>query len=84
MSLRIWFDRMNEAEFEDTSNEMESMHKAMKNAMEMVFATSPLLALQTGGWATRIHHRTHLLRVSDGLLVLFAFTDDQEDLCLPW
>jgi hypothetical protein len=62
-------------EFDDICHEMVSMHKAMKNAMEMIFATSPLLALQTGGWHRRTHHGTHLLRVSD-LLLLLPFIED--------
>jgi hypothetical protein len=52
-------------EFEDISNEIERIHKPMKNAMEMVFATSPILALQTCGWGTKSYHSTSLLRVSD-------------------
>jgi hypothetical protein len=59
---------MSPEEFEDISKEMEQMHKSMKNAMEMVFATSPLLALQTGGWSRRSHHGTTLLRVSNAYL----------------
>jgi len=84
MLLRIWSDQMTSQEFEDISNEMEITHKSMKNAMEIIFATTPLLALNTGGWGSRRHHSTHLLRgVSDGLLVLFALIEYQEDLCRP-
>jgi hypothetical protein len=83
MLLRIWSDRLTSQELEDISNEMEITHKSMKNAMEMVFATSPLLALHTSGWGKRAHHSTYLLRVSDGLLVSFAFIEYQEDLCCP-
>jgi hypothetical protein len=74
---------MTSQEFEDISNEMEITYKSMKNAMEIIFATTPLLALHTGGWGSRSHHSTHLLRVSDGLLVSFALIEYQEDLCRP-
>ena len=83
MLLRICVDRMTQ-ELEDLFNDLETMHKSIKNAMEMIFATSPLLALQTRGWAWRSHHSTYLLRVSDGVLVSLALIEDQEDLCRPW
>jgi hypothetical protein len=83
MLLRIWSDRMTSQEFQDISDEMEVTHKAMKNAMEITFAASPLLALHTGGLGSRSQHSTNLLRVSDGLLVVIAFIEDEEDLCRP-
>jgi hypothetical protein len=39
------------------------MHKLMKNMLEFVFATSPLLILSTGGWLRSIQG-SYLLRVS--------------------
>jgi hypothetical protein len=72
MLLRIWSDRVKQEEFEDVCNEMKIMHKQMKNAMEMVFAISPLLALQTRGWGGKSCKSTYLLRVSDGF---FTFVD---------
>jgi hypothetical protein len=62
-------DRMDLQQFEDIANEMQMLHKAMKNVMEVVFATSPLLALSTHGWASKSYHSTYLLRVSGGLVV---------------
>jgi len=66
MFIRIWFKKVELPELEDLCNEIEILHKSMKNAIEIVFATSPLLALSTRGWATKKHfHSTYLLRVSD-------------------
>lgn len=56
-------------QFEEISNEMKMLHKPMKNVMEVVFATSPLLALSTHGWASKSYNSTYLLRVSDVLVV---------------
>ena len=71
MFLRIWSDRMNAQELEDISNEMEIMHKSMKNVLEIVFASSPLLALSTRSWSSKKqYHSTYLLRVSEGLVCL--------------
>lgn len=80
----MWLDRLNVDEFDDVCTEMESMHKSMKNAMEMVFSTSPLLALQTRGWASKSIHSTYLLRVSDLVAKSLAFIEVQEDLPCPW
>jgi len=71
--LRIWSDRMSPQQFEEISNEIERLHKPMKNMIEIVFATSPLLALSTHGWSSSNYHSTYLLRVSDVLVAFFAF-----------
>ena len=49
MSLRIWLDRMDPQQFTDVSEAIQTLHRAMKNVMEIVFAASPLLALSTHG-----------------------------------
>jgi hypothetical protein len=59
---------MDPLQFEDVANEIQTLHKSMKNVIEIVFATSPLLALSTHGWGSRSFHSTFLLRVS-GFLV---------------
>ena len=43
---------MDSQQFEDISDEMQILQKLMKNVMEIVFATSPLLVLLSkfGGW----------------------------------
>jgi hypothetical protein len=48
---------------------MQILHGPIKNIMEYVFATSPLLALSTNGWTRRISG-AHLLTVSHLSLVL--------------
>jgi hypothetical protein len=49
-------------QFEDISDEVQALHKSMKNIIEIVFATSPLLALSTHGWTWK-SHSTYLLRI---------------------
>lgn len=71
--LRIWSDRMSPQHFEEISNEIERLHKPMKNMIEIVFAVSPLLALSTHGWSSSNYHSTYLLRVSDAFVAFFAF-----------
>jgi hypothetical protein len=61
--FRLWRNRLDESEFEEILSEMDTLHKSIKNIMEFVFATSPLLALSTSGW-TRAIQGTYLLRVS--------------------
>ena len=58
---------MDPQQFEEISNDVQVLHKSMKNVIEMVFATSPILALSTHGWAGKSFHSTYLLRV----IVLF-------------
>jgi len=53
---------MEQQQFEEISSEVQALHKSMKNIMEIVFATSPLLALSTHGWAWK-SHSTYLLRI---------------------
>jgi len=50
-------------QFEEMSSEIQMLHKAMKNVIEIVFATSPLLALSPYGWSSKTCHSTFLLRV---------------------
>lgn len=70
-SLRIWSERMEPQQFEEISNEIQNLHKSMKNVMEVVFATSPLLALSSHGWRQKSYHSTYLVRVGG---VSFSFT----------
>ena len=84
MMLSIWLDRMNLEEFEDACIEMELIHKQMKNAMEMVFAISPLLALQTRGWGSISCNSIYLLRVSEFFLLSLTCIEYLEDLSRPW
>lgn len=56
---------MDPQQFDEVSNTIQSLHASMKNAIEIVFATSPLLALSTHGWGLRTIHSTNLLRVGD-------------------
>lgn len=60
---------MDSEQLEDLSNDVESLHKSMKNLIEIIFATSPLLALSTHGWNLHSYHGMYLLRVGD----LFIF-----------
>ena len=64
-------DKMDTQQLEDISNEIQSLHKPMKNIIEIVFAASPLLALSTHGWASQTLHSTYLLRV----MLFFRFLD---------
>ena len=63
--FRIWSDRMDPEQFEGISLDMQVLHKSMKNIIEMVFATSPLLALSTSGWHSKSFQGTYLLKVGD-------------------
>jgi len=83
MLFRIWLDRMGQQQFEEISNEMQNLHKSMKNLMEIVFATSPLLALSTHGWSGRFIKSTFLLRVSDVLVVFLVLIKERQDIHLP-
>lgn len=55
---------MDAQQLDEISDEIKVLHKPMKNIIEVVFATSPLLALSTHGWGVRSFHGTYLLRVS--------------------
>ena len=60
---RLWSNRLDEDQFADLLLEIPStMHKLMKNMLEFVFATSPLLILSTSGWL-RCIQGAYLLRV---------------------
>ena len=83
MLFRIWLDRMGQQQFEEISNEMQNLHKSMKNLMEIIFATSPLLALSTHGWSTRFIKSTFLLRVSDVLVLFLVLIKERQDIHLP-
>lgn len=84
MLLRIWSDEMESAQFEEIYKDIQPLHKAMKNAIEMVFATSPLLALSTNSWGGRTVNSTFLLRVGDFYVLSFPFVDDPQGLPSPW
>lgn len=60
---RIWLNRMDEQKFQDVSSQIQTLHRSMKNVIEIVSATSPLLALSTHGWALKSFHSNYLLRV---------------------
>ena len=64
MVIRIWLDRMDPQQLEEVTHEMESLHRSMKNVIEITFAISPLLALSTQGWASKSLSSVYLLRVS--------------------
>jgi hypothetical protein len=69
---------MDAGHLEEISQEIQTLHKSMKNVIEIVFAISPLMALSTRGWASKNYHSTFLLRVSDVEVVLRqSLTDDK-------
>jgi hypothetical protein len=75
---------MEPQQFEEIANEMQTLHKSMKNVIEIVFVTSPLLALSTHGWASKSCNSTYLLRVSDIAVLLLAFVNDQQGVSRTW
>ena len=75
---------MDPEQFQDIANTIHSLHKSMKNVMEIVFAISPLLALSTYGWGRNYYvHSTYLLRVSSVLDFFMAIINDQQDVYCP-
>ena len=54
---------MDPVQLEYVSNEIQALNRLMKNAMEIVFSISPLLALSTQGWSARCLHSVYLPRV---------------------
>lgn len=62
---------MDSKQFEEIANEIQSLHKAMKNVIEIVFATSPLLALSTHGWDSKSYNSVYLIRVG-GFSLFFS------------
>lgn len=71
---------MDPLQFEEISNEIQMLYKPMKNIIEMVFATSPLMALSTHGGDYQYIHSTFLLRVSDFLVILVTLNKDLPDI----
>jgi len=55
---------MDPQQFEDVANEIQSLHRSIKNVTEISFAISPLLALSTRGWASKSLNSVYLVRVS--------------------
>ena len=55
---------MDPEQLEEVSNEIEGLHKSMKNVIKIVFAISPLLVLSMQGWASKSLNSIYLLRVS--------------------
>jgi hypothetical protein len=55
---------MDPQQLEDVSNEIQALHRSIKNVMEIVFSISPLLALSTLGWSWRSINSIYLVRVS--------------------
>ena len=73
---RIWSDRMDAQQLENVINEIQSLHKAMKNMIEIVFSSSPIIVLSTHGWESKSYNSFYLLRVGVFLLNYFlAFTN---------
>ena len=61
---------MEQSQFEELSKEIQALHKPMKNIIQLVFATSPLLVLSTHGWGVwKSTPGNYLLRVSSVLVV---------------
>ena len=87
MLLRIWYNKLERKQFEEIVNIVKILHKAMKNLIEIIFTTSPLLALSTHGWASKFRHRVFLVRVSGFLFLLSILTiliDLLQDLHRAW
>jgi hypothetical protein len=74
---------MDPQQFEEVSYEIETLHKSIKNVMEIVFAISPLLAISSHGW-TKSCHSTYLLRVSDISVYYLLVINYEQDLCCAW
>ena len=60
-------------QLEDLTNEVEGLHRSMKNMMEIVFEASPLLVLSTSSRETKFINSRYLLRVS-GVYFFFAIS----------
>lgn len=61
---------MDPQQLEDVSNEIQALHRSIKNVIEMAFSISPLLALSTQGWSGRSLNSVYLLRVGPPALLL--------------
>jgi hypothetical protein len=75
---------MDPQQLEDVSSEIQSLHRSMKNAIEIVFAISPLLALSTQGWSTRSLNSVYLIRVGLVWVMPFFSLKEWQDLQCPW
>lgn len=53
---------MDPQQLEDISNDIQNLHKPLKNMIEIVFAASPILALSTHGWNLG-YNSVYLLKV---------------------
>jgi hypothetical protein len=74
---------MDPQQFEDIADELLLLQKSMRNIMDIVVATSPLLALSTHGWYPKsiLIHSTYLLRVRANSIFSILFINNlQEDL----
>ena len=64
---------MDPEQLEYVADEIQALHRSMKNVMEIAFSISPLLALSTHGWSSRSLNSVYLLRVGhlklDSILV---------------
>jgi hypothetical protein len=74
---------MEPQQLEEICNEIQLLHKPMKNAIEIVFATTPLLALSTHSWSPHSFNSIYLLRVSDPLAFLLPLVEDIQDFYWP-
>jgi len=76
---------MDPQQLEDVSNEIQALHRSIKNVIEIVFAISPLLALSTQGWGSKSVNSVYLLRVSR-IQVTFtcSLIMNGQDLQRPW
>jgi hypothetical protein len=80
----MWSDQMEPQQLEGIINALLPLHKSIQNIINIVFATSPLLALATHGWAAHNYHCTYLYRVSNIFDIFWSFINDHEDLRCPW
>jgi hypothetical protein len=69
---------MEPSQLDDIANEIESLHKPMKNVIEIVFTASPILALSTHGWSMSLNSM-NLLKVGFYLFLLVQFLNDGVD-----
>jgi len=64
-------------QLEHVISEIVSLHRSMKNLIEICFAISPLLLLATHGWHRYTSlHSTYLLRVSDGVALFLSYINN--------
>ena len=69
---------MEPSQLDDIANEIESLHRPMKNVIEIVFTASPILALSTHGWSSS-HSSINLFKVGFYLFLLVQFLNDGVD-----